>query len=145
MPRGAEDLERGSQGRPVETSTQWNGLGGQPAFERKQVGRRDTTQRGRQSRKGASETIGGLANFGNQRGETSEGCEPHECDQAEIGLGIIGRCQSVERLRKPEDASKSELGKVGQFLFWVLHGTLVGVMATRHGISVQIDFRRRVT
>lgn len=75
-----------------------------------------TNPRGRQSRKGKSDTVGSRDNIGNQRGEASEGREPHECDQTERCLGIIGRCQGVERLGKPEDASKSELGKVGRFL-----------------------------
>jgi len=30
-------------------------------------------------------------NVGDPRGETSEGREPHECDQAEISLGSIGK------------------------------------------------------
>lgn len=80
------------------------------------MGNQDTDQRGRQFRKGKSDTIGGCDNVGNQRGEASEGREPHECDQAETCLGIIGRSQGVERLRKPEGASKSERGKVGRFL-----------------------------
>jgi len=32
-----------------------------------------------------------LDHVGNQRGETSEGREPHECDQGEKALGSIGR------------------------------------------------------
>lgn len=87
------------------------------------AGHQETDQRGRQSRKGKSDAIGGCDNGGNQRGETSEGREPHECDQAETCLGIIGRSQGVERLRKPEDASKSELGKVGRFLFGSFAGS----------------------
>jgi len=79
------------------------------------AGNQETDQRGRQSRKGKSDVIGGCDNGGNQRGEASEGREPHECDQAERRLGIIGRSQGVERLGKPEDALKSELGKVGRF------------------------------
>jgi hypothetical protein len=38
-------------------------------------------------------------------------------------LGIIGRSQGVERLGKPEDASKSELGKVGRFLLGSFTGS----------------------
>lgn len=76
----------------------------------------ETDQRGRQSRKREPDAVGRSGNIGNQGGETSEGCEPHECDQAETCLGIIGRSQGVERLRKPEGASKSERGKVGRFL-----------------------------
>jgi len=81
-----------------------------------EAGNQETDQRGRRSRKGKSDATGGCDNVGNQRGEASEGREPHECDQAERRLGIIGRSQGVGRLRKPEDASKSELGKVGRFL-----------------------------
>jgi hypothetical protein len=107
-PRGAGDLERGNRELVVKSSTPRYGLGRRSAFERRTASHQETDQKGQRTSKEELELDVPSDHTGVQVGETSEGCEPHECDQAETCLGIIGRCQGVERLRKPEGASKSD-------------------------------------
>lgn len=109
----ATSREEGGNGRHVEYPRQRTWQMANRRKTRKQVAKNVVIEDGRLER--GSRTDARDANVGNQRGETSEGREPQECDRDETRSGFIGRrkasrgCENLRTHRSPSEVSSDNL------------------------------------